>query len=60
MSITAADVRGWIEDYASVIAEHRVELVQLDTAIRGECSRRSASGPFLGAGPRGFPFDIQL
>jgi dihydroxyacetone kinase-like protein len=33
MSITAADVRGWVEDYASAIAEHRVELVQLDTAI---------------------------
>ena len=33
MSITAADVRGWIEDFASAIAEHRVELVQLDTAI---------------------------
>ena len=33
MSITAADVRGWIEDYASVIAEHRAELVRLDTAI---------------------------
>lgn len=33
MSITAADVRGWIEDYASAIAEHREELVKLDTAI---------------------------
>ena len=33
MNITAADVRGWIEDYASVIAEHRAELVRLDTAI---------------------------
>jgi phosphoenolpyruvate---glycerone phosphotransferase subunit DhaL len=33
MSITAADVRGWIEDFASAIAEHRSELVQLDTAI---------------------------
>ena len=33
MSITAADVRGWIEDFATAVAEHRVELVQLDTAI---------------------------
>jgi phosphoenolpyruvate---glycerone phosphotransferase subunit DhaL len=33
MSITAADVRGWIEDFASAIGEHRAELVQLDTAI---------------------------
>ncbi len=33
MSITAADVRGWIEDFASAIAEHRSELVRLDTAI---------------------------
>src|SRR4051812_27189155 len=33
MSITAADVRSWIEDFAAAIAEHRVELVQLDTAI---------------------------
>ena len=33
MSITAADVRGWIEAYATAVAEHRVELVQLDTAI---------------------------
>ena len=33
MSITAADVRGWIEDFASAVAEHRSELVQLDTAI---------------------------
>jgi phosphoenolpyruvate---glycerone phosphotransferase subunit DhaL len=33
MSIAAADVRAWIEDYAAAIAEHRVELVQLDTAI---------------------------
>jgi dihydroxyacetone kinase-like protein len=33
MSITAADVRGWIEDYAAAIGEHRAELVQLDTAI---------------------------
>ena len=33
MSITAADVRCWIEDYAAVISEHRAELVRLDTAI---------------------------
>jgi phosphoenolpyruvate---glycerone phosphotransferase subunit DhaL len=33
MSITAADVRAWIEDYAAAISEHRAELVQLDTAI---------------------------
>ena len=33
MSITAADVRSWIEDYAAVISEHRAELVRLDTAI---------------------------
>ena len=33
MSIGAADIRGWIGDYASVIAEHRAELVRLDTAI---------------------------
>jgi dihydroxyacetone kinase-like protein len=33
MSITAADVRSWIEDYSAVITEHRAELVQLDTAI---------------------------
>jgi phosphoenolpyruvate---glycerone phosphotransferase subunit DhaL len=33
MSITAADVRAWIEDFATAIAEHRTELVQLDTAI---------------------------
>ena len=33
MSITAADVRGWIEDFATAVAEHRVELVELDTAI---------------------------
>src|SRR3954454_20619230 len=33
MSITAAGVRSWIEDYAAVISEHRPELVQLDTAI---------------------------
>ena len=33
MSIGAADVRAWIGDYAATIAEHRVELVKLDTAI---------------------------
>ncbi len=33
MSITAADIRGWIGDYAGVIAEQRQELVRLDTAI---------------------------
>jgi phosphoenolpyruvate---glycerone phosphotransferase subunit DhaL len=33
MNITAADVRGWIGDFATAIAEHRVELVRLDTAI---------------------------
>jgi dihydroxyacetone kinase-like protein len=33
MSITAADVRAWIGAYANTIAEHRVELVRLDTAI---------------------------
>jgi dihydroxyacetone kinase-like protein len=33
MSITAADVRAWIEDYATAIGEHRAELVKLDTAI---------------------------
>ena len=33
MSITAANVRSWIEDYAAVISEHRAELVRLDTAI---------------------------
>ena len=33
MSIGASDVRAWIGDYADVIAEHRVELVRLDTAI---------------------------
>jgi len=33
MGITAADVRAWIEDYATAIGEHRAELVQLDTAI---------------------------
>ena len=33
MSITAADIRAWIGDFAGVIAEHRQELVRLDTAI---------------------------
>jgi dihydroxyacetone kinase-like protein len=33
MSIGAADVRAWLADYAAAIAEHRVELVKLDTAI---------------------------
>ena len=33
MSIAAADVRAWIGDFASTIAEHRQELVRLDTAI---------------------------
>jgi len=33
MSIGAADVRAWLADYAGAIAEHRVELVRLDTAI---------------------------
>ncbi|HKH16463.1 MAG TPA: dihydroxyacetone kinase subunit DhaL [Solirubrobacteraceae bacterium] len=33
MSVTAADVRAWIDAYAQTIAEHRVELVKLDTAI---------------------------
>ena len=33
MSITSTEVRDWIRAYASVIAEHRAELVRLDTAI---------------------------
>ena len=33
MSITAADIRAWIGDFADVIAENRMELVRLDTAI---------------------------
>ncbi len=33
MSITATDVRAWIGGYATTIAEHRAELVKLDTAI---------------------------
>ena len=33
MSIGASDVRAWIGDFAAAVAEHRVELVRLDTAI---------------------------
>ena len=33
MSITATDVRAWVGAYATTIAEHRTELVKLDTAI---------------------------
>ena len=33
MSITATTVRDWIGAYAGEIADHRVELVKLDTAI---------------------------
>jgi phosphoenolpyruvate---glycerone phosphotransferase subunit DhaL len=33
VSIGASDVRAWIGDYAAAVAEHRVELVRLDTAI---------------------------
>jgi dihydroxyacetone kinase-like protein len=33
VSITAADIRAWIGDYAGVIAQERQELVRLDTAI---------------------------
>ena len=33
MSITATQVRAWISGYAAAVAEHRVELVKLDTAI---------------------------
>ena len=33
MSITASDVRAWIGAYATAVAEHRAELVKLDTAI---------------------------
>jgi dihydroxyacetone kinase-like protein len=32
-SITATEVRDWIHAYAAAIAEHRAELVKLDTAI---------------------------
>jgi phosphoenolpyruvate---glycerone phosphotransferase subunit DhaL len=33
VSISASDVRAWIARYAEDIAEHRAELVKLDTAI---------------------------
>jgi phosphoenolpyruvate---glycerone phosphotransferase subunit DhaL len=33
LSITSTEVRDWIRSYASEIAEHRAELVRLDTAI---------------------------
>jgi phosphoenolpyruvate---glycerone phosphotransferase subunit DhaL len=33
VSLTTGDVRAWIGDYAATIAEHRQELVRLDTAI---------------------------
>lgn len=33
MSITASHIRAWMGAYAAVIAEHRPELVKLDTAI---------------------------
>ena len=33
MSITDKEIRDWIRAYAGEIAEHRVELVKLDTAI---------------------------
>jgi len=33
VSISASDVRAWIGAYATTIAEHRTELVKLDTAI---------------------------
>ena len=33
MSIGASDVRAWIGDFAAQVAEHRMELVRLDTAI---------------------------
>ncbi|MGH2762279.1 MAG: dihydroxyacetone kinase subunit DhaL [Thermoleophilaceae bacterium] len=33
MSITSTEVRDWIRAYATEIAEHRAELVRLDTAI---------------------------
>jgi len=33
VSISASDIRAWIGDYADVIAENRMELVRLDTAI---------------------------
>ena len=33
MSISASDVRAWVGAYATTVAEHRTELVKLDTAI---------------------------
>ncbi len=33
MSITSTQVREWIRAYAATVAEHRAELVRLDTAI---------------------------
>jgi phosphoenolpyruvate---glycerone phosphotransferase subunit DhaL len=33
VSISASDVRAWIARYATDVAEHRAELVKLDTAI---------------------------
>jgi dihydroxyacetone kinase-like protein len=33
VSISASDVRAWVGAYATTIAEHRTELVKLDTAI---------------------------
>jgi len=33
LTISAADVRAWLADYAAAISEHRAELVALDTAI---------------------------
>jgi dihydroxyacetone kinase-like protein len=33
VSITSTDVRAWIGDFATVVAEQRQELVRLDTAI---------------------------
>ena len=33
MAVTSTDVRDWIRAYADAIAEHRAELVRLDTAI---------------------------
>ena len=33
MSITATEVRAWIARFAADVAEHRAELVKLDTAI---------------------------
>jgi phosphoenolpyruvate---glycerone phosphotransferase subunit DhaL len=33
VSISASDVRAWIARYAADVAEHRAELVKLDTAI---------------------------